>query len=250
MSYISIKKIGRIAILIINKSAKLNAIDSILMKELAKTISKLNKDKNSDAIILTGSGKSFISGGDIKEMANLNSKKAFKFALAGKELISSILNTEKAIIASVNGFALGGGSEVALACDIVIASKEAIFGQPESKLGLIPGFGGTQLLTKNLSLHKAKELIFRGNMINAKEAYSIGLVNYIAKNPLNKSIEIANEIILNSPYAIKEAKKLLNKDLSKNFKEESKIYATCFSNKDSKEGISAFLEKRKPNFKR
>ena len=248
MEHIKLEKRGEIAIVKIDNPSKLNALSNTLMKNLVKVISDLGKDKKVGVIILTGSGKSFISGGDIKEMSAFDFKKALKFAAVGKLLVSSILDSSKVVISAVNGYALGGGSEVALASDIVVASKKAVFGQPEAKLGVIPGFGGTQLLRDNLSLHLSKELVFRGNIISADEAYRIGLVNHVVDDPLKKSIEIADEILRNSPYAVKEAKKLLNKDLSRNFKEESNVYARCFSNKDSKEGINAFLEKRKPNF--
>jgi enoyl-CoA hydratase len=240
---IKIEKKGNVAVIIINRIEKLNALDKKSFREIKKSIVELEKDKKIRVVILSGGGNTFVAGGDIKEMSKL--KDANSWVKLGRDIVIAIIKSSKIYIAAVTGYAVGGGCEIATACDIVYCDKNAKFSQPEVKLGIIPGFGGSVLLPRLVG-RKAKELIFRGHLINADEALRIGLVNSIIENPLKYSLKIGHEISLNSFYAVSSAKKFINS--GKGFKEEGKLFVSCFNRKDAKEGIRAFLEKRKPIF--
>ena len=256
MKYIKVKNKNNINIIIINRENALNALNRDVMNELLLTINKLNEDDKCCAIIITGSGKkSFIAGADIKKMQTMNSDEAREFAISGHQITSSIENSSKPIIAAVNGYALGGGCEIALACHIRIASINAIFGQPEVKIGIIPGWGGTQRLPRIVGKGIAAEMIITGRNIDSSEAHRIGLVNHIY--PQNKLIDSAlrlcNEILKNSPNAVSKSIKQINISSELSIEEGCKMeieqFADLFNYKETKEGLSAFIEKRTPKYK-
>jgi enoyl-CoA hydratase len=245
-----------IAVVTINRPDKLNALNSQTMKEIKNVFTELNNDDGVSVVIVTGSGeKAFIAGADISELNKLNMITGKEFAEKGQEVFNIIENMNKPVIAAVNGFALGGGSEFALACHIRLASENAKFGQPEVNLGIIPGYGGTQRLTRLINSGRAMELILTGDMIDANEAYRIGLVNHVyPQNELmNKAFEMAKKIASKGQQAIRLAVKAVNIVDEVSAKEgqnyEASLFAICCGTEDSKEGTSAFLEKRKPAFK-
>ncbi|MBR9649248.1 short-chain-enoyl-CoA hydratase [Clostridium tyrobutyricum] len=256
MENVILKEENGIAEVIINRPKALNALNSETLKELGNVIDGINVNDNIKAVILTGSGeKSFVAGADIAQMSKLNSIEATKFSRLAQNVFSQIEDLPKLVIAAVNGFALGGGCELAMACDIRFASKKAKFGQPEVNLGILPSFGGTQRLPRLVGKGIAKELIFSADMISADEAYRIGLVNkvYEPDELLSKSKEFAQKVMTKSPWGVKLAKASINNgldvDLEAGLKYEANSFGLCFSTEDQKEGMKAFLEKRKANFK-
>ncbi len=246
----------KIAVVTINRPDKLNALNSKTMSELKEAFTELNTNNEVYVIILTGSGeKAFVAGADISELNKLNMISGKEFAEKGQDVFNTIENLNKPVIAAVNGFALGGGCEIALACHIRLASENAKFGQPEVNLGIIPGYGGTQRLTRLINSGRAMEYIFTGDMIDANEAFRIGLVNHVypLNELLNKAVEIAKKITYKGQVAIKQSIKAINAANEMSSKEgqnyEASLFAICCGTEDFKEGTSAFLDKRKPNFK-
>jgi len=246
----------KIAVVTINRPDKLNALNSKTMSELKEAFTELNTNNEVYVIILTGSGeKAFVAGADISELNKLNMISGKEFAEKGQDVFNTIENLNKPVIAAVNGFALGGGCEIALACHIRLASENAKFGQPEVNLGIIPGYGGTQRLTRLINSGRAMEYIFTGDMIDANEAFRIGLVNHVypLNELLNKAVEIAKKITYKGQVAIKQSIKAINAAEEMSSKEgqnyEASLFAICCGTEDFKEGTSAFLDKRKPNFK-
>lgn len=231
-----------------------NAICTELLDELDEKLESL-KDSDSRVIIITGEGKSFVAGADISEMKDMSPEEAKDFSEKGHRIFNKLENFPKPVIAAINGFALGGGLEIALSCDILIASEKAKFGQPEVGLGLIPGFGGTQRLTRTVGPKKAKELIFTANRIDADKAYEIGLVNKVVKPEklMEECENIAITISKNAPLAIQHAKKAINEGSDIKIKEALKIEAEefkeCFKTEDHEEGLNAFINKEEPEFK-
>ena len=208
-------------------------------------------------VIITGSGeKAFVAGADIKELSNLDTNNGVKFSLFGQSVFNKIENLSKPVIAAVNGFALGGGCELALACHIRYASENAKFGQPEVNLGVIPGYGGTQRLARQIGKGRALEYILTGDIITAQEAYSIGLVNKVfpSEELLLKSIELAEKIIAKGKDAIAKSIKSINAvdniSLLEGLKFEAQQFGDCCGTEEFIEGTTAFLEKRKPNFEK
>jgi enoyl-CoA hydratase len=252
---ILVEKHGSVAILTINRPDKLNALGSKVHAESVQTLEILRKDDEVRVLIITGSGeKSFIAGADISEFKG-QTPHTQRNTFYEKTLFNSLDAFPKPVIAMINGFCLGGGCEVALACDIRIASEKARFGQPEINLGIIPGGGGTQRLTKLVGEGKSMEMILTGDMIDANTALNIGLVNHVysSEELEAKTLEMANKIAEKSPIALqlaKEAVKLASKsNLDEGLRREVDLFAICFSTEDKKEGVAAFLEKRKPVFK-
>jgi enoyl-CoA hydratase len=242
--------------LTINRESKLNALNFATLEEIRNIFNEVSDNKNIKAVIITGSGeKAFIAGADISEIAELNELNARKFAENGQEIFSLIENCHKPVIALVNGFALGGGCELAMACHMRIAVANAKFGQPEVNLGIIPGYGGTQRLTYLIGRGKANELMMTGDMIGADEAKSLGLVNHVfpTKNEaLVKAEEIIKKIISKAPLAIGMIVDCVNAVFipdENGYQTEANSFARCVKSGDYKEGTSAFLEKRKPVFK-
>jgi len=255
MSYenILLDKEDKISIITINRPESLNALNAQTIRELSAAIEEINQDSSCRAVIITGSGeKSFVAGADIKEFSNLGQKEAEELARNGQNsLFNRIENMNKPVIAAINGFALGGGLELAMACHIRYASENAKLGLPEVTLGLLPGYGGTQRLPKLVGKGIANEMIFSAKMITAQRAKEIGLANevYPIEELLTKTKELASVIARNSPMAIAKAIYAVNlSDTEKGFDAEIKAFGEVFELDDKKEGVAAFIEKRKPNF--
>src|SRR3989339_405188 len=251
-----LEKKENVTIVKINRPDKLNALNAVTLDELKQVFISLRNDESVSVIILTGSGeKAFVAGADISEINKLDMISAKAFAEKGQEIFYSIENMNKPVIAAVNGFALGGGCELALSCHIRLASENAKFGQPEVNLGIIPGYGGTQRLTRLIGSGRAAEYILTGNMIDAAEALRIGLVNriYPQAELINRSMELGKQILSKGAYAVRQAIRAIKSVDELSLKEglnfEASLFALCCGTEDFKEGTSAFLEKRKPNFK-
>ena len=254
MKYINLETQNNILIIHINRPEKLNALNSIVIKELDNVLSLSQNDKTIKSIIITGSGeKAFVAGADIEEMEQFTRSEASEYSNSGINLFNRIETYTKPIIAAIDGYALGGGCELAMSCHIRYASKKSLIGLPEVSLGLIPGYGGTQRLRNLVGLGKACELIFSAKSIKAEEALAIGLINKICTDPLLESIELASKISENSSLAIKYAIQAITSGLNTNYFDsfdiENNLFSNLFESYDSKEGIKAFLNKRKPKFK-
>lgn len=246
---------GGLAILKVNRPQALNALNSETLQEIKAAVFEVKDDEAIQALIITGAGdKAFVAGADISFMENLSAVEGRYFGLLGQDVFTTIENLEKPVIAAVNGFALGGGCELALACDIRLASQKAVFGQPEVSLGITPGFGGTQRLPRIIGEGRAKELIFSARSINAQEAYRIGLVNqvYPPESLLEEAKKLAQTITANAPLAVRFSKAAINKgmqtDIDTALAIEADLFGLCFSTQDQKEGMNAFVNKRKPAF--
>ena len=240
----------------INRPDKLNALNNQTINEIEDVIKSIKSNPDIFIVVITGSGeKAFVAGADIAELNNLEVISAKEFSEKGNRVFRSIETLDKPIIAAVNGFALGGGCELALACHIRIASDNAKFGQPEVNLGIIPGYGGTQRLSRVINSARALEMILTGDMISADEAFRIGLVNkvYPQAELLNKTLELAEKIASKGQQAIRFALKAVkatdNMSLSEGLSYEASLFALTCGTEDFKEGTSAFLQKRKPDFK-
>jgi enoyl-CoA hydratase len=236
----------------INRADKLNALNKTVIAELEEVVSEINSNNAIKSAIITGAGqKAFIAGADISEFAGFSSGEGMDLARRGQEVFFEIENSTKPIIAAVNGFALGGGCELAMACHFRIASENAQFGQPEVNLGLIPGYGGTQRLPQLVGKGRALEFLMTGNMINAATALQWGLVNYVVPQEelLQKSISILETINKKAPLAIAKCINAVNAGYSTNgYVAELEAFGESFETEDMKEGAAAFLEKRKPVF--
>lgn len=243
-----------ILIVTISKEESLNALNSELLEELNDYFTELADREDVKVVILTGAGKAFVAGADIKEMSELSAEEGYKFANKGMEAFFKIERLNKPVIAAINGFALGGGCELALSCDIRIASKKAKIGQPEVGLGITPGFGGTQRLPRAIGTSDAKRMIFTGEHVSADEAYRIGLVSEVVEPEelLDKALELANKIAKNSKIAVRYAKQAIDTgmqtDLNSGMDIERANFGLCFATEDQKEGMKAFLEKRSAQF--
>lgn len=245
-----------IAIVTVNRPDKMNALNSTVMSELKEVFTILKDDDTVSVIILTGAGpKAFVAGADISELNKLNMIQGKEFAEKGQAVFNAIERMNKPVIAAVNGFALGGGCELSLSCHIRIASDNAKFGQPEVNLGIIPGYGGTQRLTRLINSGRAMEYILTGDMIDSAEALRIGLVNkvYPQSELMDKALEMASKIAGKAQQAIRLAVKAVNicdeVSATEGQNYEASLFALCCGTEDFKEGTSAFLEKRKPAFK-
>jgi len=257
MSYknIIVEKKNAVATIIMNRSQVLNALDKETLEELTKAVEELENDLAIQVGILTGKEKAFIAGADIKQMQEMNTLQAKEFATLGHRLLQYIENSRLPYIAAVNGYALGGGCEVMMACDIILASANAKIGQPEINLGIHPGFGGTQRLPRLVGNIKAKELLLTGDTIDAQEALRIGLVNKVVDHEklMEEAEKLAQKIAGKSTVQTAFIKALVNKgnniDLPSACALEISYFSSSFSTEDQKEGMTAFLEKRKPLFK-
>ncbi|NQX80977.1 MAG: enoyl-CoA hydratase/isomerase family protein [Flavobacteriaceae bacterium] len=255
MSYDNIKTeiTGYTSLITINRPSKLNALNKQTIEELGFALADANKSSEIRCVVITGSGtKAFVAGADIKEFSDFRSKQGVNLAKVGQEILFDYIeNMSKPVIAAVNGFALGGGLELAMACHIRVASHNAKMGLPETSLGLIPGYGGTQRLPQLIGKGKAMELIVTAGMLDAEEAYNYKLVNHIVEQDdlLGFCMKMAKKISFNSPNAISAAIKSVNAGFdSEGYKQEINNFGECFDSEDFKEGTTAFLEKRKPNF--
>ncbi len=245
----------RVALITINRPEKRNALNIQTREEGAAALDALRDEENIRVVVITGAGdKAFIAGADIAEFANRTAVTQ-RDVMLGRSLFTAIDTFPKPVIAMVNGYCLGGGCELALACDMRIASETASFGQPEINLGIIPGGGGTQRLTRLIGEGKAMELILTGDIIDAQTAFMLGLVNAVvpAADLEAKTMEIANRISEKSPIALRMAKEgvktAARANLDEGLRREVDLFALCFSSEDKDEGVRAFLEKRKPEFK-
>ncbi len=252
-NFLKIEHNDGITVMKVSAPKSLNALNSTILKEMSDFIANL--DAKTRVLIITGDGeKSFVAGADISEMAHLNEPQGFEFGRLGAQVFRRIETLPIPVIAAVNGFALGGGCELAMSCDIRIASSKAKFGQPEVGLGIIPGFSGTYRLPKLIGQGYAKEMIYTGKVIRADEALRIGLVNavYEPEELMDKAMEMAQMMLKNAPVAIRLAKQSINEgydlDADGAIGLENKLFGQCFATKDQKEGMDAFLNKRKADF--
>ncbi|SHF63726.1 enoyl-CoA hydratase [Desulfofundulus australicus DSM 11792] len=252
---ILVDKDGPLAMLTINRPQVLNALNAETLKEIEGAVDELAEDEAIRVIIITGAGeKAFVAGADIAFMSKLTPLEARNFARLGQRVLSKIENLPKPVIAAINGYALGGGCELAMACDIRVASEKAKFGQPEVNLGLIAGFGGTQRLTRLVNPGLAKEILFTADMLDAETARRIGLVNHVvpAEELLNFCRGMAERIAARGPVAVRLTKEAVNEglemDLEKALAHEADLFGLVFATADREEGIAAFLNKRKPQF--
>ncbi len=244
-----------IATLTVDRPAALNALNPDTMEEIGAAVARVAEDRSIRCLIITGAGdKAFIAGADIGAMVTMSGFAEKKFAEHGLAVLRRLETLHVPVIAAVNGYALGGGTELALACDLILAADTARFGQPEIKLGIIPGFGGTQRLPRRIGLSRARELIYTGRMIDADTALRYGLVNevYPAGELMARSRELASVIAAQAPLAMQQAKAAINAgiemDLDSGLRFETEAVALAFSTADKQEGMTAFLEKRAPKF--
>lgn len=249
------EKRDRIGIITVNRPEQLNSMNSETRKEMADSFEKMDNDPQIAVAILTGSpGKAFIAGADIKEFAEMNLENGEEMEEDWR-VTKVISEMKKPVIAMIDGFCLGGGLEIAMSCDLRISSDRSKLGQPEINIGIIPGAGGTQRLTRLIGEGRAMELILTGRMIDAKEAHQYGIVNFVfsPEDLEEKTMEIANTIASKSSYAVERAKKsvkaVAEMSLEKGLKYEQDLFVECFKSEDGKEGIAAFIDKRKANFK-
>ncbi len=256
MEYLIYEVTEHVAKITLNRSQVLNALNPQLYQELAELLETISKDRNVRAVIITGAGeKAFAAGADISAMQSMTAYEARNLSQIGQRPLNLIESLPQPVIGAINGMALGGGCELAMACDLRIASENAVFGQPEINLSIIPGGGGTQRLPRIVGMACAKELIFTGKIIKAKDALNIGLVNKVVPQYelMSTAENLAKEICKKGPIAMALAKAAINKTsevplrLGLDFEIES--FAGCFATKDQKEGMAAFLEKRDPNIK-
>ncbi len=252
-----LKEINKqIAWVTINRPEVLNAMNESVLTELVSSIQSCIDDTSVGVIILTGAGdKAFVAGADIKNMQSMEPGDALKFGKSGQQMTLTIENSPKPVIAAVNGFALGGGCEISLACHIRVASETATFGQPEVQLGILPGWGGTQRLPRLVGTGIANEIITTGRMVSASEAKEIGLVNHVVPAELlnEKCEKIANQILKNGPNAIAKSLECIREGVGRSTKEgliiEVENFSKLFGTDESREGLTAFIEKRSPNFR-
>jgi enoyl-CoA hydratase len=258
LEFVKVERDRRVATVTINRPDKLNALSTKVVRDLMMAFHQLVFPSDGDrpwVVILTGAGeKAFVAGADIGEMSAMNAAEAKAFADAGHRLGALMESAPFVVISAVNGFALGGGTELALCGDFIYASEKARFGQPEVKLGVIPGFGGTQRLARRVGLGMARELVYTGRMIDAAEALRIGLANQVVAHGelMAKVREVANEIAARGPVAVAAAKRCMlrgyDQDLVNANELEAAEFAVLFGTEDQSEGMKAFLEKREPSF--
>ena len=251
MEYIVYEQKGSYGVITISREKALNALNSTVLKELDATLDAVNLEEVR-CLILTGAGeKSFVAGADIGEMSTLTRAEGEAFGKIGNDVFRKLETFPIPVIAAINGFALGGGCEIAMSCDIRICSDNAVFGQPEVGLGITPGFGGTQRLPRIVGVGVAKQMIYSGRNIKAEEAYRIGLVNtvYTQEELMPNAEKLAATIAKNAPIAVRNCKKAINDGMKTDMDQaiviEEKLFGGCFESYDQKEGMTAFVEKRK-----
>lgn len=245
-----------IATITFNRPKVLNALNLALLNELSRAVDEIVENSDTRVLVLTGAGdKAFVAGADIKELSGLSALQAKSYAQKGQNIINKIESLPIPVIAAVNGYALGGGTEMALVCDFIYASEKASLGLPETNLGLIPGFGGTQRLSRLIGPNQAKELIFTGKIIPASQALSLGLVNQVfpQESLMDEVMATARLLASKAKVSLRAAKEAvdngLNTDLVTGLRIEQDAFAICMASEDAQEGTSAFIEKRKPVFK-
>ena len=253
--FLKVEKSGPVAVVTVNKPDVLNILDTPTVLEIEQCFGALGSDPEVFVVIITGAGeKAFIAGGDIKEMSVKNSIDGREYGRNGQRALFAIENCPKPVIAAVNGYALGGGTELAMACDIILASEKAVFGQPEVKLGITPGFAGTQRMPRFVGRGRGKELVFSGRNIKADEALRIGLANRVIppEKLMEEAMKLANQIAANGQLAVRSCKELINfamdNDQDSGLAKEADAFGVCFDTQDQKEGMKAFGEKRPAKF--
>ena len=250
-----LEKEERIGLIRMNRPEALNALNSDTFHELNRLFNELEKDDDIRVVIVTGEGKAFVAGADIVEMRDMDGQESRSFSTLGQHVFRRMETMEKIFIGAINGFALGGGCEFAMACDIRVASEKAKFGQPEVSLGVTPGFAGTQRLPRLVGLAKAKELLLTGDIIGADEALSFGLVNKVVppEELMNEAKKLAQKILSKGPVSIRMVKACVNRGIQTDIDTaaaiEADAFGLCFASGETKEGMSAFLEKREAKFK-
>ncbi|MGM7680826.1 enoyl-CoA hydratase/isomerase family protein [Cytobacillus sp. Hm23] len=246
--------LDRTAVITLNNPDKLNALSFDLIEELEEAIRKAEKDEHVQSIILTGTGRAFSSGGNVTDFPDLNAVNGRKYLIEGHDLLKRIYALEKPVIAAVNGLAVGGGFNLALCCDFVLASEKAVFSQIFAKIGLVPDMGGMFLLPRTVGLQRAKELMYSGRKITAKEAFEYGIVLELvsAEHLMERAVEFAKTITEGAPNAIALTKSILNHSFESSFDhilaEEAMAQGIAFTTKDHREGVTSFFEKRQPQF--
>lgn len=243
------EKKGAVGILTVNRPEALNAINSVLLDELYDKVSEIAADESVRCLILTGSGKAFVAGADIGEMKDLSKQEGYEFGMRGHRSFTAVENLEIPVIAAVNGYALGGGCELALCADIRIASERAKFAQPEVGLGITPGFGGTQRLIRTVNRAKAMEMILTARTVSAQEALEMGLVSRVVPGEelMNTALALAEAIAANAPVAVRNAKAAVRRsyarELNEDLEAEAKLFADCFETEDQRMAMTAFVNK-------
>lgn len=251
MALVEVTKQGNVGIVTMNRPEALNALSSAVFADLTAALDQVEHDDDVYVVIITGAGRAFVAGADIGEMANMNVEQGLAFSELGNGLLMRVDMFPKPTIAAVNGFALGGGCELSLACDIRIASEKAKFGQPEVGLGIIPGFGGTQRMARIIGTGAAMELIYTAETIDAQRAKEIGMVNHVVAPDelMDFALNLANKIAANAQVAIRTSKMAIRRgidcDISTAVTYEALAFATCFGTEDQKDAMKAFVEKRK-----
>ncbi|MEE2751341.1 MAG: enoyl-CoA hydratase-related protein [Myxococcota bacterium] len=250
--YLRLEQQGAVALLTLNRPP-LNALNTALVHEIGGAVVEIGQMDGVRAVVVTGEGRAFVAGADIAQMQHLESSVAAEFAGVGQDIFSQIEALPMPVVAAVNGFALGGGCELAMACDIILASSSAVFGQPEVKLGVIPGFGGTQRLVRRVGIQRARELCYTGRTIKADEAVEMGLaLRVVEGDVVEAAIALAEQIGANSPTAVSACKHIFNEcreiRASEGMLLERSLFGACFETEDQTEGMSAFLEKRPAKF--
>ena len=251
MAFVEVTKQGNVGIITMNRPEALNALSSAVFADLTKALDIVEKDEEIYVVVITGAGRAFVAGADIGEMATMNVEEGLAFSELGNNLMMRVDLFSKPTIAAVNGFALGGGCELALAADIRVASEKAKFGQPEVGLGIIPGFGGTQRMARIIGTGAAMELIYTADTIDAKRALEIGMVQHVvpAEELMDFALAMANKIASKAQVAIRTSKMAIRRgidcDISTAATYEALAFATCFATEDQKDAMKAFVEKRK-----
>lgn len=252
MEYVLLEKEGPVSVITINNPKALNALSTKVLKDLEEAVNTVAADDETLAVVITGAGdKAFVAGADIAEMKDKNAEEAAEYGAYGNKIFRAIETMDKPVIAAVNGFALGGGNELAMSCDIRLASDNAVFGQPEVGLGITPGFGGTQRLARLVPVGIAKELVYGGRNIKADKALSIGLVNavYPKEELMAAAMKLAGNIAKNAPKAVAASKRAINRGLEGTMDDgiaiEVEEFSNCFNTEDQKYGMEYFLDKNK-----
>ena len=251
MALIEMERRGKVALLTINRPKVLNALNHAVMTELEQLIERIEDDESIHVLVITGAGRSFVAGADIGEMANFTAADAKNFSRHGNDTFNRLNRMPRVTIAAINGYALGGGCELAMACDIRIASEKAVFGMPEVGLGITPGFGGTQRLARQIGVTNAMELVLTNRRITAREALDYGLVTHVypAEFMLDKAIDLAQEIAAKPQVAVRQAKQAMRigkaLDIHSATAFEAEAFGLCFSTEDQKDAMNAFLNKKK-----
>ena len=251
MALIELERRGHVALVTINRPEVLNALNIALLRELGEVLNRIEESEDSFVVVITGAGRAFVAGADIGEMANFTAAEAKTFSRHGNDIFLHLTRFPRPVIAAINGFALGGGCELAMACDIRIASEKAKFGMPEVGLGITPGFGGTQRLSRIVGTSTAMELVLTSRTIDAQEALRIGLVTHVLppEELMEGTLRLANHIAARPQVAVRQAKQAMrigkSIDISSATAFEAEAFGLCFSTEDQKDAMRAFLEKRK-----